>query len=114
MNKAILMMSMILCSATALADIRWQISNDAIGERVAKIDGFSIQGKQLIILTVDSSYFIRREAIEATGLSMKELLDLLKEYDASENKTLYFNASKSRKGTLFIDSIASLVVTYKN
>ena len=112
MKKAILMMAMILGSVSAFADVQWQVQNDEKGQRVAKIRGFTIQQQQLHIHTVDTMYMISNEVIQSTGLSMKELLDLLKEYDASKDKVLFFNASKSSKRTFTVDSIGALVAVY--
>ena len=90
--KSLLVGIILMASAFAHADIQWQMTGEK--QVVSKIEGFTIQGQSLIIVSGSTSYTISKDVAESTGLSMKELLDLLKEYDASKVKVLYFNGQR--------------------
>lgn len=96
-----LIISLFLANA-AHADISWNIirnkwSADEKKEELSKLNGFSIEGNILYISFVDSNsymkyYIITDQELKHSGLSKKDMMDLIAQYSASKDMTLYFNA----------------------
>lgn len=115
--KQMILIVLLAISSSAFADVKWQVVNDSKGNRVAKIRNFSVQrtfdGQTLYVRTEDDMFTISSEVIGKMGFSIKEFMDFLKEYDASKEQTLFFNAVKSKRVGEGLESIDSLIIFEK-
>lgn len=65
----------------------------------------------LWIKTTDQEFYtITNDVVKDAGFTIKELMDLLKEYSSSEVLMLYFNADKRSETHLSINKIGPLVM----